>query len=122
MSTGNCESFMEELRKNPGAKALITKNGVPQSAQEFAETLLSAAKKLGIRTQIDAAELAAYIDASAASRKASTDQAVNDLISLDDDEVEEVAGGKTHGRLNWTIPEHWCECWANDKCWSALWN
>ena len=122
MSTEIIKNMLEELEKNPEAKSAITENGNPKTIREYAEAILTAAKKAGIKTQIDAGELAEYLEAADASRKVSTDQAVDDLVSLEDDDVEAIAGGR--GKLpggKATIPENFWACFINDKC-SSFWN
>ena len=54
----NAEILLEELEKHTDAKEIIKEYGKIETVSDYAGALLFAAKRLGIETQMDAAELA----------------------------------------------------------------
>ena len=124
----NAEILLEELEKHADAKEIIKEYGKIETVSDYAGALLFAAKRLGIETQMDAAELAGYLESREASERDSTEQAAGDMMALEDDDLEDVAGGvtcdgkNTRARYNKDSGrslENAFDCWTNDKC--ATW-
>lgn len=89
----NVEKLLEELRSRSEAEELLRECG----ASDYAEALLSVAEQLGIQTEVDAEEIRAYLREVEESRRASTDQVIEEMAELDDDDLEAVAGGYEPG-------------------------
>ncbi|MBR4744947.1 MAG: hypothetical protein IK082_12295 [Oscillospiraceae bacterium] len=124
----NAEILMEELEKHADAKEILKEYGKIETVSDYAGALLFAAKRLGIETQMDAAELAGYLESMEAAERETTEQAAGDMMALEDDDLEDVAGGvtcdgkNTRARYNKDSGrslENAFDCWINDKC--ATW-
>lgn len=89
----NVERLLEELRNRPETEGLLREC----AASDYAEALLSVAEQLGIETSVDAAEVRAFVKDVEASRRASTDQVIEEVAELGDDDLEAVAGGYEPG-------------------------
>lgn len=134
MAKENVEKLLEELNKHPEAEEYIKEYGKIETLSDYAGALLSAAKRLGIETQTDDAELAGYLKSMEASERKSTEQAAGDMMELEDDDLENVAGGVKCDGTNARIATrentgggmealgHAFECWTNDKCATYFWN
>ena len=124
----NAEILMEELEKHTDAKEIIKEYGKIETVSDYAGALLFAAKRLGIETQMDAAELAGYLESMEAAERETTEQAAEELMELEDDDLADVAGGvtcdgkNTRARYNKDSGrslKNAFDCWTNDKC--ATW-
>ena len=119
----NVEKLLEELRGRPETEGFLRECAAP----DYAETLLSVAGQLGIETEVDAAEIRAYLREVEESRRASTDQVIEEMTELDDDDLEAVAGGTSSGDSSEIVkcPDNHRDdifaCKINDKC-GLTWN
>ena len=93
MSMEKVEELLEELKRHPEAEALMKEYRKKDTLPEFAETILSVAQRLGIETQMDTEEIVSYLKEKESSIKAAADQTAEDIVVLDDDDVENIAGG-----------------------------
>jgi hypothetical protein len=132
MSMKNAEILLEELEKHADAKEIIKEYGKIETVTDYAGALLFAAKRLGIGTQMDAAELAGYLESMEAAERETTEQAAGDLMALDDDDLADTAGGVSVDGKNQKMAHskgggmealgHAFDCWMNDKCATFFWN
>ena len=88
-----------------------------------------AARRLGVETDVDASEIVGYLESVEASQRESTEQAVDDVRELEDDDLEGVAGGSDAdsncGDLMADVMSNITnafQCWKNDKCATFAWN
>lgn len=102
----------------------MKERGTIETMSDFAEVILSSAQRLGVETDVDAPELAGYLESMEAFQRDSTEQAADALLELEDSDLENVAGGKGHscGQSMGEAFDHAFECWSNDKCATFLWN
>ena len=109
--------ILKEIKADPKAKELFEGMEKPTSPDEAIPAYAQIAEKLGYGiTEKDIREAIAQEEAR---RKARNDKVVSDIAELDDDEVEDVAGGATPlpssggcGLIQ-TIGDL---CWENDAC------
>ena len=109
--------ILKEMKADPKAKELFEGMEKPKSPDEAIAAYAQVAEKLGYGiTEKDIREAIAQEEAR---RKARNDKVVSDIAELDDDEVEDVAGGATPlpssggcGLIQ-TIGDL---CWENDAC------
>ena len=109
--------ILKEMKADPKAKELFEGMEKPKSPDEAIAAYAQVAEKLGYGiTEKDIREAIAQEEAR---RKARNDKVVSDIAELDDDEVEDVAGGATPlpssggCGLVQTIGDL---CWENDAC------
>ena len=109
--------ILKKMKADPKAKELFEGMEKPKSPDEAIAAYAQVAEKLGYGiTEKDIREAIAQEEAR---RKARNDKVVSDIAELDDDEVEDVAGGATPlpssggcGLIQ-TIGDL---CWENDAC------
>ena len=109
--------ILKKMKADPKAKELFEGMEKPKSPDEAIAAYAQVAEKLGYGiTEKDIREAIAQEEAR---RKARNDKVVSDIAELDDDEVEDVAGGATPlpssggCGLVQTIGDL---CWENDAC------
>ena len=106
------KAFIDAINTDPRAKELLKALPVPGSDEEAYDGYLKVAKELGL--DLSREEIQAGMKSMEASRKAATDK-----ISLEDGDLDRVAGGgdgDTHPDLcDSTLTEgEWC--WFSDSC------
>lgn len=121
--------LLAELEEHAEAKALMGEYGAIETASDYAGAILSAARRLGVETDVDASEIVGYLESVEASQRESTEQAVDDVRELEDDDLEGVAGGSDAdsncGDLMADVMSNITnafQCWKNDKCATFAWN
>ena len=83
--------ILKEIKKDPKAKELFEGMEKPGSPDEAISAYAQVAEKLGYG--ITAEDIRVAVEQEEARRKEKTDKAVSDITELDDDELEDVAGG-----------------------------
>ena len=91
MSKESAIKFLRELRTNEKAKELFEGMEKPTSPDEAIAAYAQVAEKLGYGITVE--DIREAIAQEEARRKARNDKVVSDIAELDDDEVEDVAGG-----------------------------
>lgn len=121
--------LLAELEEHAEAKALMGEYGAIETASDYAGAILFAARRLGVETDVDASEIVGYLESVEASQRESTEQAVDDVRELEDDDLEGVAGGSDAdsncGDLMADVMSNITnafQCWKNDKCATFAWN
>lgn len=116
--------LLAALQEHGAKQDLVKDYGTIETASDCAQALLSSAQKLGIETDVDVAELVAYLESMEASEKAATDQAAQDVLELEDSDLEHVAGGSdlNCGKSADEAFSHAFECGMNDRCATWFWN
>jgi folate-dependent phosphoribosylglycinamide formyltransferase PurN len=113
----NVQSLLEELKSHPEADGLMRECGT----SDYAAAALSVAKQLGIETDANAGEIRAFVEEAEASRRASTDQVIEEMAELDDSDLAWVAGGEDG--VPFCENNHWDDffvCLDNYSC-MRLW-
>lgn len=118
------ERLLAELKEHAEAQEILKEYGTIETMSDYAEAILSAAQRLGVKTDVDVPALVGYMESMEASQRDSTEQAADLLSELEVDDLENVAGGKAHscGQSMDEVFEHAFDCWSNDKCATFLWN
>lgn len=123
------ERLLAELEEHAEAKALMGEYGAIETAPDYAGAILFAAQRLGVETDVDASEIVGYLESVEASQRESTEQAVDGVRELEDDDLEGVAGGSDAdsncGDLMADVMSNISNtfaCWKNDKCATFAWN
>lgn len=101
------QKFLDMVRNDPKAKELVKALPAPKSDAEAVEGYVKLAKELGFDLTFD--EIKAGLEAAENGRKA-----VSDKVSLDDADLENVAGGANEGCDDTHVPGEWC--WFTDSC------
>lgn len=122
--------LLAELEEHAEAKALMGEYGAIETASDYAGALLFAAQRLGVETDVDASEIVGYLESVDASQRESTEQAVDGVRKLEDDDLEGVAGGGSDANSNcgdlmaeaMSNIKNAFQCWKNDKCATFAWN
>ena len=101
------QKFLDALRNDPRAQELIKDMPVPKSDEEAVACYAKLAKDLGFDLTID--DIKAGLKAMENDRKAQSDK-----VSLDADDLENVAGGANEGCNDTHHDGEWC--WFTDSC------
>ena len=101
------QKFLDAVRNDPKAKELIKSMPVPKNDAEAAEGYVKIAKELGFDLTAD--EILAGLKGMEQAQKAESDK-----VSLDDVDLENVAGGKDERCGSTFEPGEWC--WFSDSC------
>lgn len=112
MSKESAVKFLRGLRTNEKAKELLQGREKPKSKEDVIKAYVEVAAELGER--ISAEDLAAAMEALEAEIHQKTEAAASEMKELNDDEVDNVAGGEK-GCVN--DYEGWC--WLNDMCYAV---
>ena len=113
MAKETAKIFLFEYAANPDAMKLLNNYPQPETIGDGARILSEIAGKLGIA--FTAEEMTEAIGEAEAARKARTDAAAEDLTALPDDDLGEIAGGKT----NSSCSENYMRtnsCWSDFYC------
>ena len=106
--------ILKEMKADPKAKELFESMEKPNSLDEAISAYAQIAEKLGYG--ITAEDIRETIKQEEASRKAKTDKVVSDMEALEDDDVENVAGG-IHPLSGCGLVQAVVDiCWENDVC------
>ena len=97
MTTEKALEILKEMKKDSKAKELFEGMGKISSLDEMAAALAQIAGKLGYG--ITAEDIREAVEQEEAKRKANTDEVVADMEALNDDDLENVAGGFELGQL-----------------------
>ena len=112
MSKESAVKFLRGLRTNEKAKELLQGREKPKSKEDVIKAYVEVAAELGER--ISEEDLAAAMEALEAEIHQKTEAAASEMKELNDDEVDNVAGGEK-GCVN--DYEGWC--WLNDMCYAV---
>ena len=107
--------ILKEMKADPKAKELFEGMEKPASPDEAISAYAQVAEKLGYG--ITEEDIRETIKQEEASRKAKTDKVVSDMEELEDEDVENVAGGLTDivcGEPMQIVFDRFC--WENDAC------
>ena len=119
MSKEEVKKVFEALRADPKTKELIGACEAPETPEEVMEIYAQVAKKLGF--DVTSEELGSYIKELEEGRKARTREDVREIQNLDDEELDQVAGGsKEHNSCEDTYRDKE-NCWYTDGC-DNIWN
>ena len=119
MSKESAVQFLREYRSNEEARK---KYPIPKNPDEAIAKLVEISGEQGI--QITAEEMAEAVLELQEELKGRTDTAVNDMEALEDDDLEDVAGGE-HGNASkvydtCVIDYTDTSCWDSDACAAAV--
>ena len=113
MAIEKVKETLEKLMADPKAKELFKGLEPPKSEEEKALKIVEAAKKLGY--DLEAADLAEYLQKAAADQKKKTEAQAEAIQMLDDSEVERAVGGLNHDNCEDTFLDYE-NCWYDDGC------
>ena len=123
MSVEKAKQFLKEYRNNKEAMKIMKQFSEPKSSDEAIAQFVETAGKLG--TRITKEDMAKAIRELTEEMKAKTDAAADDLQAMDDDDLEEAAGGvyfinpsnRRQGGCAHEFTEE--ECFWHDACETA---
>ena len=105
--------ILKEIKADPKAKELFKGMEKPKSPDEAIAAYAQVAEKLGY--DITAEDIKEAMEQEDARRKAQTDKAMADMVALEDDDLEYVAGGKGHPECENDFEWRY-RCDLNDWC------
>ena len=91
MATEKMEAFLAALRANPGAAEKLNNREKAKTEEEKIGAIVELARKMGY--ELTKEDLAAYMAETAQARKEKTDEQIQGIEMLEDDEVDGVTGG-----------------------------
>ena len=108
--------ILKEMKADPKAKELFEGMEKPKSPDEAIAAYAQVAEKLGYGITVE--DIREAIAQEEARRKARNDKVVSDIAELDDDEVEDVAGGihPEFLKCGEAMQAIFDLCWKNDVC------
>ena len=109
--------ILKEMKADPKANELFEGMEKPGTPDEMISAYAQIAEKLGYG--ITEEDIREAVKQEEASRKAKTDKVVSDMEELEDDDVENVAGGMYPDILSKcgeVMQEIFDICWKNDVC------
>ena len=101
MSAEKTLELLKKLKEDPKAKELLNGLKKPVSADDVITCYAQIAAKLGY--DITAEEIREVVNQEEARRKSETEKIASDIKALNDDDVENVAGGG-----GWCWSDYWC--------------
>ena len=107
--------ILKEMKADPKANELFEGMEKPGTPDEMISAYAQIAEKLGYG--ITEEDIREAVKQEEASRKAKTDKVVSDMEELEDEDVENVAGGLTDivcGEPMQIVFDRFC--WENDVC------
>ena len=112
MSAEKTLELLKKLKEDPKAKELLDglKNTAP--ADDVITCYAQIAAKLGY--DITAEEIREVVNQEEARRKSETEKIASDIKVLNDDDVENVAGG-----AGWCWSDYWCVMFWESPCVSS---
>ena len=119
MSAEKTLELLKKLKEDPKAKELLDGLKNTASADDVISCYAQIAAKLGY--DITAEEIREVVNQEEARRKAQTEKIASDMKALNDDDVEEVAGGGSKYKIQGKIYEGCAYtqdglCVMNDAC------
>ena len=113
MSKESAIKFLRELKTNEKAKELLQGRERPKSKDEAIKAYAEIAAELG--EDISPEDFARALEEIEAEIHQKTEAVSADMVELDDDDLEGVAGGKDHPECENTVDySDWCG--LNDWC------
>ena len=113
MEKKTIQTILDEIRKNPKAAEFLKEKEAAGTPEEAGALWASAAAELG--HSITAEEIGEYIKTSEDELKQKAQAAGDEIQSLSEDELKEVAGGKDHSSCKDTYKDRE-NCWIHDGC------
>ena len=120
MSKESALKFLNTLGTNERAKELLNNRKKPENFEEQAKIYSETAAELG--EQITPEDFMQATQELEARIKKKTEAAASDLVSLEDDQVEDIAGGFYYHQGKYTKVYECCydfvdtDCWWEDAC------
>ena len=110
MSAEKTLELLKKLKEDPRAKELLDGLKNTASADDVITCYAQIAAKLGYA--ITAEEIREVVNQEEARRKSETEKIASDSKALNDDDVENVAGGDG----GWCWSDYWCVMFWNSPC------
>ena len=110
MSAEKTLELLKKLKEDPKAKELLNGLKKPASADDVITCYAQIAAKLGY--DITAEEIREVVNQEEARRKSETEKIASDMKALNDDDVENVAGGGG----GWCWSDYWCVVFWESPC------
>ena len=112
MSKESAIKFLRELKTNEKAKELLQGREKPKSKEDAIKAYAEVAKELG--EDISPEDFAKALEEIEAEIYQRTKAVSADMQELEDDDLEDAAGGKDNPKCVNTVEPGWC--WSNDWC------
>ena len=113
MSKESAIKFLRELKTNEKAKELLQGRERPKTKEDAIKAYAEVAKELG--EDISAEDIAQALEEIEAEIHQKTEAVSSDMVELEDDDVENVAGGTIEcGEPMQRLINRFC--WENDVC------
>ena len=109
MSKESAIRFLKELRTNEKAKDLLQGLGKPASIEDKIKACAKIAHDLG--EDVSYEDLADALEEIEAGIRHKADAASAQMVKLEDDDVENVAGGE-----GWCWSDYWCVLFYESPC------
>ena len=114
MSKEEIKKVFEELKTDPRAKELIGSQGTSSDRCALIQIYAEAAQKLGF--EVTPEELSSYIKEQEKVRGEKTRESASEIMNLDDEVLDQVAGGKKEKDECKDTYRDRENCWVTDAC------
>ena len=113
MSRESAVRFLKEMVTNEQAKKLLQAKA-PKNAEESLKAYVEIAAELG--QEISEEDFAAAREELEAEISRKSQNASEEMMELDDDDVEDVAGGTRGHPREWCMSDFFCAVFSNFPC------
>ena len=105
MSKESAIRFLRELGTNEKAQKLLQSKEVPKSKDDIIKAYAEVATELG--EELSPEDVAIAVEEIETEIRQKTKAASSDIAELEDEDVEDVAGGRGHP-IEWCWSDYWC--------------
>ena len=112
MSKESAIRFLRELGTNEKAQKLLQSKEAPKSKDDIIKAYAEVATELG--EELSPEDVAIAVEEIETEIRQKTKAASSDIAELEDEDVENVAGGK-----GWCWSDYWCVMFWNSPCVSS---
>lgn len=117
MSKESAIRFLRELGMNEKAQKLLQSKEVPKSKDDIIKAYAEVATELG--EELSPEDVAIALEEIETEIRQKTKAVSSDIAELEDEEVEDVAGGRGHP-VEWCWSDYWCIAFSVISC-GGLW-
>ena len=118
MSKESAIRFLREMRSNEKTKDLLQGLGKPASIEDKIKACAKIAHDLG--EDVSYEDLADALEEIEAGIRHKAEAASSDIAELEDEDVEDVAGGRGHP-IEWCWSDYWCVMVYEISCGGIGW-
>ena len=118
MSKESAIRFLRELGTNEKAQKLLQSKEAPKSKDDIIKAYAEVATELG--EELSPEDVAIAVEEIETEIRQKTKAASSDIAELEDEDVEDVVGGRGHP-VEWCWSDYWCIAFTEISCGGIGW-